>query len=41
MDELKEIWDKTIKKTWDFTMTPSGDVYQDWNRGKLVDLTDL
>lgn len=40
-DELSKYWESSIKRTFDFTMTPSGDIYQDWNRGLLVSMDEL
>lgn len=37
-EELKKYWERSMKRTFDFTMTPAGELYQDWNRGSLVEL---
>lgn len=34
-------WESCLKKTFDFTMTPNGDVYQDWCRDTRVNLDEL
>ena len=39
-EELEKYWKNAFKRTFDFTMTPSGELYQDWNRGSLVVLED-
>lgn len=37
-EELNKYWESSMKRTFDFTMTPAGELYQDWNRGLLVEL---
>ena len=39
--EFPMYWSDCVKRTFDFTMTPYGDVYQDWCRDTLVNLEEL
>lgn len=40
-EQFPEYWKSCVKRTFDFTMTQNGDIYQDWCRDKLVNLKEL
>ncbi len=40
-EQFPKYWGECVKKTFDFTMTSNGDVYQDWCREELVNLEEM
>lgn len=40
-EEFPHYWKNCVKRTFDFTMTPNGDIYQDWCKNELVNLEKL
>lgn len=40
-EQFPEYWKNCVKRTFDFTMTPSGDVYQDWCKDELINIEEL
>lgn len=40
-EQFPKYWKNCVKRTFDFTMTPNGDVYQDWCKDELVNLEAL
>ncbi len=40
-EQFPKYWKNCVKRTFDFTMTQNGDVYQDWCKDKLVNLKEL
>lgn len=40
-EQFPQYWRDCVKRTFDFTMTPNGDVYQDWCKDELVNLEEL
>lgn len=40
-EQFPKYWKECVKRTFDFTMTSNGDVYQDWCREELIDLEEL
>lgn len=40
-ETLKQKWIHSYKKTFDFSMLPNGDVYEDWSQEKKIDIEEL
>lgn len=40
-EQFPKYWKECVKRTFDFTMTSNGDVYQDWCREELINLEEL